>query len=184
MPLDFPAIVKPKDEGSSVSLYKPKNRRELASVLSEEFRKRDEILVQEFVAGREFTCAVVEKDGVATALVPTEIVLTGGELFDYDAKYRKGACLEITPADILPETARRIRELAVAVHAACGCRDFSRTDMILNESGELVVLEINAVPGMTETSFLPAQLSAAGSSMEAFVRECAESAVRRSGGSR
>ena len=168
--LEYPVIVKPKDEGSSVSLYKPASQHELCEVLAKEFAKRSEILVQEFVSGREFTCGVVGTGTDAEALVPTEVVLTQSELFDYDAKYRAGACLEITPAEVESGVFERIRKTAKDVHAACGCRDLSRTDMILNGKGELVVLEINTIPGMTGTSFVPAQLKAAGSDLETFVR--------------
>lgn len=175
--LSYPVIVKPKSEGSSVSLHKPRNLAELEAVLAKEFENRSEILVQEFVSGREFTCGVVGTGAEAEALVPTEIILTESELFDYDAKYRAGACVEVTPAEVESATFERLRETAVAVHRACGCRDLSRTDMILNSEGEIVVLEINTVPGMTGTSFVPAQLKAVGSSLSEFIGE----AVRKRG---
>ena len=168
--LEYPVIVKPKNEGSSVSLYKPASQNELSEVLAKEFANRSEILVQEFVSGREFTCGVIGIGNEAEALVPTEVILTQSELFDYDAKYRAGACVEVTPAEVEPEIFERIRQTAKDVHVACGCRDLSRTDMILNGKGELVVLEINTIPGMTGTSFVPAQLRANGSDVETFVR--------------
>lgn len=168
--LEYPVIVKPKSEGSSVSLYKPASVEELRGVLSKEFTQRKEILVQEFVSGREFTCGVTETGNGPEALVPTEIILTQSELFDYDAKYRAGACVEVTPAEVEPEIFEKIRQTAIGVHEACGCRDLSRTDIILNGKGELVVLEINTIPGMTGTSFVPAQLRAIGSSLDEFVR--------------
>lgn len=175
--LEYPVIVKPKSEGSSVSLYKPASREELSQALSKEFAHRSEILVQEFVSGREFTCGVIGTGDGAEALVPTEVILTQGELFDYDAKYRAGACLEVTPAEVEAEVFERIRQTAKNVHAACGCRDLSRTDMILNAKGELVVLEINTIPGMTGTSFVPAQLKAVGSDLQAFVRNVFDNAL-------
>ncbi|MFB0965261.1 MAG: ATP-grasp domain-containing protein [Patescibacteria group bacterium] len=168
--LAYPVIVKPKSEGSSVSLYKPASREELEEVLNKEFAVRSEILVQEFVSGREFTCGVVDFGNGPEALVPTEVILTESELFDYDAKYRAGACVEVTPAEVESEIFERIRKTAKDVHEACGCRDLSRTDMILNDRGELVVLEINTIPGMTGTSFVPAQLRATGSDLKTFVR--------------
>lgn len=168
--LEYPVIVKPKSEGSSVSLYKPASKEELSEVLSKEFGNRSEILVQEFVSGREFTCGVIGTETDAQALVPTEVILTQSELFDYDAKYRAGACVEVTPAEVEPGIFERIRQTALDVHEACGCRDLSRTDLILNAKGELVVLEINTIPGMTGTSFVPAQLRATGSDLKTFVR--------------
>lgn len=168
--LEYPVIVKPKSEGSSVSLYKPASKEELTEVLAKEFANRAEILVQEFVSGREFTCGVTGTGTDAQALVPTEVILTQSELFDYDAKYRAGACIEVTPAEVEPEIFERIRKTAKDVHIACNCRDLSRTDMILNRKNELVVLEINTIPGMTGTSFVPAQLKATGSDLKTFVR--------------
>lgn len=85
--LQYPCIVKPRNEGSSVSLYKPHSKEELISVLEKELPLRGEILVQECVVGREFTCGVVEMNGKIIALLPTEVILTKGETFDYQAKY-------------------------------------------------------------------------------------------------
>lgn len=170
LPIQYPLIVKPKNEGSSISLHKVANESELRSVLKKELSTRTEILVQEFIAGREFTCGVVDFGFGAEPLVPSEIILTKGELFDYDAKYRTGGCIEVTPAEVNSEIFERTRTMALLVHEMCECRDLSRTDMILNRDDELVILEINTIPGMTGTSFIPAQLSASGHSLEDFVR--------------
>ncbi|MDD5377083.1 MAG: ATP-grasp domain-containing protein [Candidatus Gracilibacteria bacterium] len=167
--VDFPVIVKPRDEGSSISLYKVQNIDELLTILTKELSFRKEILVQEFVKGREFTCGVVEIGGKVVPLLPTEIILTKGDLFDYDAKYKSGGCEEITPAEVDPEMIKSIQSIAMKVHETCGCKDISRTDMILNSRGEFVVLEVNTIPGMTGTSFIPAQLTASGYSTEIFI---------------
>jgi D-alanine-D-alanine ligase len=166
----FPAFVKPKDEGSSIALFKVKNESELEKVLQESIPTYGTMLVQPFVAGREFTCGVVELNGQPQALVPTEVILTKGETFDYEAKYGVGGSKEVTPAEVDAETTKRIQELALRVHVVCGCRDISRTDMILQEDGKLVVLEINTIPGMTKTSFIPAQLETSGYSVADLVR--------------
>ncbi|MEZ0208728.1 MAG: ATP-grasp domain-containing protein, partial [Candidatus Paceibacterota bacterium] len=136
----FPAFVKPKDEGSSVSLFKVKNQQELKEALEKSIPEYGAMLVQPFVAGRELTCGVVEIGGETKALVPTEVILTKGETFDYEAKYTVGGSREITPAEISDETIRQVQELALRVHTVCGCKDISRTDMILQEDGTLVVL--------------------------------------------
>jgi D-alanine-D-alanine ligase len=166
----FPAFVKPKDEGSSISLFKVKNEIELRDALEKSVPIYGAMLVQPFVAGRELTCGVIEIEGKAKALIPTEIILTKGETFDYDAKYSVGGSKEITPAEVDEETTKKIQDLALRVHTICGCKDISRTDMILREDGELVVLEINTIPGMTKTSFIPAQLEASGYSLSGFVK--------------
>ena len=166
----FPAFVKPKDEGSSVSLFKVNNHVELIEALEKSIPEYGAMLVQPFIAGRELTCGVVEINGEIKALLPTEVILTKGETFDYEAKYTVGGSKEITPAEIGDEVTKKVQELSLRVHAVCGCKDISRTDMIMKDNGELVVLEINTIPGMTKTSFIPAQLEASGYSMVDFVK--------------
>lgn len=168
--MPFPVIVKPKKEGSSVGVIKVMDRETLRSSLSNSLVHHEEVLVQQYLSGREFTCGAVEIDGKETALTPTEVILTKGELFDYEAKYSEGGCLEITPAQVDAETSRKIQELALLSHKVTGCRDISRTDMMMNEKGELAVLEINTIPGMTKTSFVPAELAASGYTISDFVR--------------
>ncbi len=153
--------MKPVDEGSSISVYKIASKKELEPCIQEELRLRNSVLVQKFIQGREFTCGVIEVDGELLALEPTEIILTQGTLFDYAAKYTPGGCLEITPADIPAELRKEIQETAKKTHRISKCSDLSRTDMIYQSDGTLVILEINTLPGMTETSFIPAQLKAA-----------------------
>lgn len=167
--LDLPCIVKPRADGSSVSLYKPNSQEELWKICIKELKTRSDILVQEYIQGREFTCGVVEINDDILTLPPSEIILTKSDIFDYGAKYSPNGCREITPANIDDDLKKQIQELALQVHKLCGCKDISRTDMILNKRGELVVLEINTIPGMTETSFIPQQLHAAELSIEDFV---------------
>ncbi len=168
--LQFPLIVKPNNEGSSIALTKVNSEEELLKALNGALPLYKAMLVQEYVAGREFTCGVVEINGRTVALSPTEIILTKGDTFDYEAKYTPGGCREVTPAEIDESLTQKIKDLAVAVHTTCGCRDISRTDMIMKADGELVVLEINTVPGMTKTSFIPAQLEASKSSVVDFLK--------------
>lgn len=165
----FPVIVKPNNEGSSVALHKVISFEALQKVVLATEEQYYPLLIQEYVSGREFTCGVVEINGKRVALAPTEIILTKGEMFDYDAKYTVGGCVEVTPADIDEALTKRIQNLALWVHTLCGCKDISRTDIIMKENGELVVLEINTIPGMTKTSFIPAQLQASGYTVPQFI---------------
>jgi D-alanine-D-alanine ligase len=160
--IPFPVIVKPNNEGSSIDLYKVHDEQSLQKILIKTLPYHHEMLVQEFVTGKEFTCGVIERKGELLPLLPTEVILTQGELFDYEAKYTKGGCQEITPAQVSSELTEKIQKLAIATHTIIGCRDISRTDMILKNDGTIVVLEINTMPGMTETSFIPAQAKASG----------------------
>jgi D-alanine-D-alanine ligase len=167
--VSFPAFVKPRDEGSSVSLFKVYSEEELKNALEKSLQEHTHVLVQEYIQGREFTCGVVDIENRVTSLLPTEIILTQGDMFDYSAKYTVGGCEEITPAHVDGETIKKIQTLASKVHEVCGCEDISRTDMIMKEDGTLVVLEINTIPGMTKTSFVPAELLASGFTLAQFV---------------
>lgn len=171
----YPIIVKPIDEGSSVGLFKCNDGGEYRNSLEKIFENHNEMLVQEFIQGREFTCGVIEKNAVIVPLVATEVILTKGETFDYNAKYTIGGCEEITPAHIDKELMERVQSLAVHCHSIVGCKSLSRTDMIL-QGEELYVLEINTIPGMTKTSFIPAEAKACGYSMKELITILIESA--------
>ena len=104
-------------------------------------------------------------------MLPTEVILTKGELFDYEAKYTIGGCEETTPPKNLEEKyLKQIQELAIRVFQLCDCKDIARVDVILTENGDMVVLEINTLPGMSESSFIPQQLIATGYSIEDFIQ--------------
>ena len=156
---NFPIILKPVNGGSSIDLYKVLKPEDLANSLKKIFENHKEIILQEFVVGREFTCGVLQMGKKNIALPASEIVLTKTETFNYEAKYSVGGCLEVTPAKVDVKLMKRIQETALKVHKLIGCKDISRTDMILNKENKLVVLEINTMPGMTKTSFIPQQLS-------------------------
>ncbi len=168
--IQFPCVVKPSNEGSSVGVTKVYDYETLRKVLQESVTKYDAILVQKCLSGREFTCGAVEIQGGPRALVPTEVILTQGDLFDFTAKYSPGGCLEVTPAEVDGTTMKKIQALAVRVHTVCGCKGISRTDMMMDDTGELVVLEINTVPGMTKTSFIPAEMKASGYTLSEFIK--------------
>lgn len=165
---NYPIIVKPVDEGSSVGLFKFENENEYKNSQNKIFENHEIMLAQEFIEGREFTCGVIEKEGKATPLVATEVILTKGNLFDYTAKYTPSGCKEITPAEIDEDLMKRIQNTALSCHNILGCNSISRTDLILKEN-ELYVLEINTIPGMTKTSFIPAEAKACGYEMKDLI---------------
>lgn len=105
------------------------------------------------------------------ALPPTEVILTSTKLFDEQAKYMPNACREVTPAEVEGDVMSVLQDMAMRSHQACNARHISRTDMILTPDGGVVVLEVNALPGMTRTSFIPAQLSAIGLSVADLFRD-------------
>lgn len=167
--VSYPAIVKPNKEGSSIGVVKVNNKGELMDVLEKNLGVFSEVLVQRCIVGREFSCGVMEIDGKEIALTPSEVVLDEGMIFDYHAKYFVNG-LEITPAQVDEELKKRIQDVAMKTHKATGCKDYSRTDMMLDENNQLIVLEINTVPGMTKVSFIPAQLQDMGYGIGDFIK--------------
>ncbi|MBI5091509.1 MAG: D-alanine--D-alanine ligase [Candidatus Hydrogenedentes bacterium] len=160
--LGFPCVIKSPCQGSSLGMAIPQNADEFRESMPEVLGYDDRVLAEEYITGTEVTCGVVDlvgEDGLR-ALPVIEIRPVTAAFFDYHAKYTPGATEEICPAPLDAETTRRIQEVAVHAHELVGCRGFSRSDMILDE-GDPVWIEVNTIPGMTETSLLP-QAAAAG----------------------
>jgi D-alanine-D-alanine ligase len=154
-----PVVAKPAADGSSVSVYRVDSLPQLAQVAAEVGSDEDELLVEPFLPGREFTVAVVGDQ----VLPVVEIELTT-PVFDYTAKYQPGAVSEVCPAQVPADFGSRLQELALHAHRALGFgRDsYSRTDFRCNADGEPMCLEVNALPGLTVTSLLPLAASEAG----------------------
>ncbi len=170
--LNFPIILKPINEGSSMGLFKILNLEDLNSNLEIIFKNNNEMLMQEFVSGREFTCAVVDMgEAGEIALTPTEIILTSTETFDYNSKYTPNKCNEIVMPNLDSKVLTQIKDVALRCHKLIGCKDLSRTDIILTPDNKLFVLEINTIPGMTKNSFLPKQLVASGYNFKDFLTQ-------------
>ena len=162
--LGYPVVTKPNANGSSIGVGIARDRDELVRGLLVVFAISREALVQTFIEGREFTCGVLD-DGIersATALLPTEIVPQVSLFFDYRAKYEPGGSLEVTPADLPETTLAALRRTAVAAHRALGCQGISRTDFMLDGRGNLFVLEVNTIPGLTAESLIPKAAVATG----------------------
>ncbi len=164
----LPVIVKPVAEGSSFGVSLVKQTQELPEALQQAFDCGDEIMVQDYIKGRELSCGVLEVNGKLTALPPTEVIPTVAEFFTYEAKYTAGGSKEITPAQFSSDITDKIAEMAVVAHAALGCKTYSRTDMIV-KGDQVYVIETNTLPGMTEFSILPQQAQAAGISFTELV---------------
>jgi len=175
----LPVVVKPTDRGSSVGIRIVNDRAKIKAAINEAFKYSQNVMVQQFVQGREITCAVLEgKDGTDIPLVPTEIIPDSThEFFDYHAKYVKGASIEITPPDISDALIAKIQVSATRAHASIGCTGISRSDFILTDE-TLYILEINTIPGMTETSLLPQGAKAMGIEFSILVETIIESALQ------
>ncbi len=157
----LPAVIKPVNEGSSIGISIARQPEELAAGLDKAFALDRRVLIEEFIAGVEVTCAVLGNDDLQ-ALPLVEII--PGEaytFFDYEAKYLPGASNEIVPARLSPELTARVQECGLTAHRALGCRGYSRTDTMVRGE-EIFVLETNTIPGMTATSLFPQAAAAAG----------------------
>ena len=167
--LSPPVVVKPASTGSSVGISIVHHKKHLASALRSAFALDNQVMVEEFLSGREMTVGVVGNRNLEA--LPVIEIKPGKDytFFDYEAKYQPGATEEICPAPIHPNTARMLQRLAIRAHEALGLKGYSRTDFILTPKGP-VLLETNTVPGMTATSLLPRAARAAGMDFPAFIR--------------
>lgn len=174
-PMNTPYVVKPNADGSSFGVFivRQGENRPPQKLLDADWRCGDEVLVEEFIAGRELTVAVMND----VALAVTEI-RTGHEFYDYDAKYAAGGSTHIVnPADLPADISARAKEQAVIAHKAFGCRGVTRTDFRYDPAtGRLVVLETNTQPGMTATSLAPEQAAATGTDFTNLVKWMLEDA--------
>jgi len=165
--LKLPVFVKPNNGGSSIGMSKVKTAAELPAALDKAFKEDDQVLVEEFIKGRELTIGVFKSKGEVIALPITEI-LAKNEFFDYEAKY-EGASEEITPAKCDEEIAEKIRAEAKKAYAVFNCNGLVRIDFIYEEtSGKPYMLEINTVPGQSEASIVPQQVVAMGWTLKQF----------------
>lgn len=162
--LGLPLFVKPNASGSSCGVTKVKSSEELPEAIFKAFDESSEVLIEEFIAGREMACGVLvtaEKE----YLFPITEVVAKNEFFDYEAKYTAGMSDEITPADITPEIAEKLHEMTLAAYKACRCKGLARVDFIVTPEGEPYMIEINTIPGMSGGSIVPKQIRAAGMTM-------------------
>ena len=173
--LKLPLFVKPNNGGSSLGMSKVKEAAELPAALTKAFKEDDQVLVEEFIAGREFTIGVFISKGKIIALPITEII-TKNEFFDFEAKY-EGASDEITPAQVGEAIAEEIRSEARKAYTVFNCKGIVRMDYIYDESSSKpYLLEINTVPGQSEASLVPQQVKAMGMALKEFysllIEEC------------
>ena len=162
--IGLPCFVKPNDSGSSFGVTKVKTRDDLPAALQTAFKESMEVMVEEFMDGREVACGVVKVKEKAIILPVTEII-SKNEFFDYEAKYTPGRSDEVVPADMPAELTESIQELSSVIYDILGCRGIVRVDFIV--IGEKpFFLEINTVPGMTEDSLIPKQAMAAGIALQ------------------
>lgn len=158
--LSLPVFVKPNNGGSSVGMSRVNHWDQLKAALEKAFQEDDEILVEEYVHGRELTCGVLRTKGKITALPVTEII-PKGEFFDYEAKYRKGMSDEVVPAMIPEKVHSKCREISSDLYKKLNCKGIVRFDFIFTGK-HFYFLEVNTVPGLTKASIVPKMAAAHG----------------------
>lgn len=170
--LGLPLVIKPSELGSSVGISLAKTKEELSKGLKEAEKYSSKILIEKYIKGRELT-VVIMGNKTAKALPVIEIMPKTSEWFDFQAKYTPGASKEVCPANIPKNIKEKIQEYAIKIHKAIGCKDLSRADFIWNEVGDnkIYFLEINTIPGMTETSLAPQAAKAIGLEFNDFLDE-------------
>ena len=167
--VSLPVFVKPNNGGSSIGMSKVSMVEDLQAALDKAFKEDSQVLVEEFIAGREITIGVYKDGDEIVPLPMTEIIADASkEFFDFEAKY-KGKSTEITPAEVSEEMANKINEAAKKIYSVFNCRGVIRIDFIYNEKDNApYMLEINTVPGQSAASIVPQQVGVKGMTLKAF----------------
>ncbi len=170
----FPLVVKPVSQGSTLGITIVRKSRDLSKGLEAAFVYGAAVLLEEYIDGRELTVGILND----RALPVVEIIPRGG-FYDFASKYTPGASVYKAPAPLSSRQTKQLQDLALDVHRRFGCRGATRVDFRLDRKGRPFVLELNTVPGMTETSLLPMAAKAARFSYEDMVEAILESAIER-----
>lgn len=175
--LKLPYFVKPNNGGSSIGMSKVKHTDDLQNALDKAFNEDNQVLVEEFVEGREFSIGVFKTKGKIIVL-PTTEVIPANEFFDFDAKYTPGATEEITPGRMSDEEKTRVEQIVSDVYEKLNCNGIVRIDYFLEQNtGNFYFIEINTIPGQTATSFIPQQVAAMGMELKEFYSLVIEEAI-------
>ncbi len=164
--LRFPIVVKPAGQGSALGIKFAATPADVPGALVAAFSYGDKVLLERHVRGRDLAVSVLAGE----ALPVVEAIPREEDFYDFEARYEIGRTDFVCPAQVADEVAERAQELALAVWEVLGCAGFARVDLMLEEStGELTVLEVNAIPGLTETSLLPQAADAAGIAFDELI---------------
>jgi D-alanine-D-alanine ligase len=177
-PFGYPCFVKPARLGSSVGITKAHDDDELARGVALAFEHDEKVLVERFVSGVEVEVGVLGNLDPAASL-PGEIVVTRNEWYDFEAKYDEGEMDLVIPARITPEQVERAQELAVRAFAVTDCEGMARADLFVRDDGEVLVNELNTIPGFTSTSVYARLFEASGIPYAELLDRLAELAVER-----
>lgn len=161
--LQFPLVVKPASQGSALGIKFARSASDVPAALLAAFSYDKKVLLERYVAGRELAVSVLERRGEPQALPIVEAVPEADSFYDFESRYEIGRTRFVCPAALDEAVATRAAEIALEAFGLLGCSGFARVDLMLDaDSGELFVLEVNPIPGLTETSLLPQAADAAG----------------------
>jgi D-alanine-D-alanine ligase len=161
--LSFPLVVKPASQGSALGIKFASSVANVPGALLAAFSYDRKVLLERYVDGRELAISILEQDGEPQALPIVEAVPQQEDFYDFESRYEIGRTRFVCPADLEPDLAARAASIALEAFALLGCSGFARVDLMLDAAdGELYVLEVNPIPGLTETSLLPQAADAAG----------------------
>lgn len=172
--MEFPLVIKPVSEGSSLGMSIVDAPQQLAQAVQEASPFGNDLILEEYLSGPELTVGILEDSPL-----PVIQIVPKRRFYDFVAKYTPGMTEYRVPAPLAGEVARVVQDLALQAHEALGCRSFSRVDLILTEKRGPVLLELNPVPGLTQTSLLPKAAAAVGISFPELCRRMLESALQR-----
>jgi D-alanine-D-alanine ligase len=170
----LPCVVKPRAEGSAVGVSIVRDQSEWPGAVNEASIGAGDVVVEEYIEGREFTVAVLGDEAL-----PVVEITPHDRFYSYTAKYTPGGSTHTVPARLEPNVAQRMQHDALQLHRALGCRDYSRIDIMLDSSGRVAILECNTLPGLTPLSLFPDAAKAAGISYEALVERLLQCALSR-----
>ena len=176
--IGLPMFIKPSAGGSSFGVTKVKNESEILAAVNAAYHESGDCLVEEFIDGMELAVGVCRLSGEVVSFLPTEVI-PNGEFFDYNSKYNVGGATEITPARLPEDKIKECQELTVKLYQLIGCHGIVRIDFIL-KNNEFYFLEVNTIPGMTQTSFIPQQLNAMGKSLKEVITQIIEDDLQES----
>ncbi|MBU0732268.1 D-alanine--D-alanine ligase [Patescibacteria group bacterium] len=176
--IKLPAVVKPSDAGSSVGVTIPENKEELKKSVKQAFQESRKILIEEFIDGNEFTVGVIGPNNKPDVLPVTQIEANKGKFYNYKSKYEKGGSTHTCPAKINKELTETMQGVAKLVYEIMGCEGMSRVDFMVDSAGKHYFIEVNTIPGMTDTSLLPEAAKAAGISFPKLLDNLIQWALR------
>jgi D-alanine-D-alanine ligase len=176
----LPIIVKPVASGSSVGITLVKSFAQFEQAVKKAFEHGDTILIEEYIAGKEATCGVIDgyRDQKYYALPPVEIRPHNGNFYDYQAKYQ-GKSDKIVPGNFSYEEKKELERLAILAHKALGLRHYSRSDFIIHPKRGIFILETNTLPGLTNESSIPKALTSVGAPLHHFLDHIVELAISK-----